>query len=43
MDLQPNGSWKAISWLLPRGEVRDIPDNVRIHISVIKRIEVDPM
>jgi hypothetical protein len=42
MDLQPDGSWKAISWPLPRGEVRDIPDNVRIHVSVIKRMEVDP-
>ncbi|CCX29818.1 Similar to Uncharacterized protein YEL023C; acc. no. P39992 [Pyronema omphalodes CBS 100304] len=42
MDLQPDGSWKAISWPLPRGEVRDIPDNMRIHVSVIKRMEADP-
>jgi hypothetical protein len=43
MDLQPDGSWKVISWPLPRGEVRDIPDNVQIHVSVIKRMDVDPM
>ena len=42
MDLQPDGSWKAISWPLPRGEVRDIPENVKIHCSVIKRMEADP-
>lgn len=42
MDLQPNGSWKAISWPLPRGEVRDIPENVKFHCSVLKRMEADP-
>ncbi|KAF8246451.1 hypothetical protein K440DRAFT_631907 [Wilcoxina mikolae CBS 423.85] len=42
MDLQPDGSWKAISWPLPMGEVRDIPDNVKIHCSVLKRMEADP-
>lgn len=42
MDLQPDGSWKAIIWPLPRGEVRDIPENVRVHTSVLKRMQADP-
>lgn len=42
MDLQPDGSWKPIVWPLPCGEVRDIPENVKIHNSVIKRMEADP-
>lgn len=42
MDLQPDGSWEAIIWPLPRGEVRDIPDNVKIHCSVLRRMEADP-
>jgi hypothetical protein len=42
MDLQKDGTWKPISWPLPRGEVRDIPDNVKIHCSVIKRMKADP-
>lgn len=42
MDLQPDGSWKAIIWPLPCGEVRDIPDNVKIHCSVLKRMQADP-
>lgn len=42
MDLQPDGSWKAIIWPLPRGEVRDIPANVRIHTSVVRRMQADP-
>lgn len=42
MDLQPDGSWKSISWPLPKGEVRDMPDNAIIHSSVIKRMEADP-
>lgn len=42
MDLQPDGSWKPIVWPLPCGEVRDIPDNVKIHNSVIKRMQADP-
>ena len=41
MDLQPDGSWKPISWPLPRGEVRDIPDNAQIHISAIHRLQID--
>lgn len=41
MDLQPDGSWKPIMWPLPRGEVRDIPDNVTIHNSVIRRMLAD--
>lgn len=42
MDLQPDGSWKAIIWPLPRGEVRDMPDNAKIHISALKRMEANP-
>ena len=39
MDLQPDGSWKAIIWPLPMGETRDIPSNAQIHHSAIKRME----
>jgi hypothetical protein len=42
MDLQHDGSWKPIMWPLPKGEVRDIPDNVVVHNSVIKRMLHDP-
>lgn len=38
MDLQPNGSWKGVSWPLPRGEVRDMPDHVVVHHTVLKRM-----
>lgn len=41
LDLRPDGTWKPIRWPLPRGEVRDIPDNVRVHGSVIRRMEQD--
>lgn len=41
MDLQADGSWKPIRWPLPRGEVRDIPPNVRVHGSVIRRLNED--
>lgn len=41
MDLQPDGSWKPIRWPLPRGEVRDIPADARIHTSALKRMEYD--
>lgn len=41
MDLQPDGSWKPIRWPLPGGEVRDIPDAVRVHGSVIRRMKMD--
>ncbi|OBR05590.1 Short chain dehydrogenase reductase family [Colletotrichum higginsianum IMI 349063] len=43
LDLRPDGSWKPIRWPLPRGEVRDIPDKVRVHGSVIRRMERDEM
>jgi len=42
MDLQPDGSWKPIIWPLPCGEVRDIPETVKIHNSVIRRMNADP-
>lgn len=41
MDLASDGSWKPIRWPLPCGEVRDIPDNARVHGSVIRRMEVN--
>lgn len=41
MDLQGDGSWKPIRWPLPRGEVRDVPDDVRVHGSVIRRMRAD--
>ncbi|KAF2810135.1 uncharacterized protein BDZ99DRAFT_570756 [Mytilinidion resinicola] len=42
MDLQEDGSWKSIAWPLPKGETRDVPDNVVIHNSVVKRMETNP-
>jgi hypothetical protein len=42
MDLQADGTWKAIRWPLPKGETRDIPANATIHCSVIKRMLADP-
>jgi len=42
MDLQKDGSWKAISWPLPRGEVRDVPEDAKIHCSVLHRMKADP-
>jgi len=42
MDLQEDGSWKSITWPLPKGEVRDVPDDAVVHNSVIKRMEADP-
>lgn len=42
MDLRPDGSWKAISFPLPMGETRDIPEDAWIHHSAIRRMEADP-
>lgn len=42
MDLQEDGTWTPIRWPLPCGEVRDIPHNVRVHGSVIRRMKNDP-
>ena len=42
MDLQPDGSWRPISLPLPRGEVRDMPDNCIVHHTVLKRMLADP-
>ena len=42
MDLQKDGSWKVISWPLPRGEVRDVPEDAKIHCSVLHRMRADP-
>lgn len=41
MDLQVDGTWKPIRWPLPCGEVRDIPENARVHGSVIRRMMRD--
>lgn len=41
MDLQADGSWKAIRWPLPAGETRDIPADAKIHCSAIKRMKHD--
>jgi hypothetical protein len=41
MDLQHDGSWKPIRWPLPCGEVRDVPRDVRVHGSVIRRMQAD--
>ena len=41
MDLKGDGSWEPIRWPLPRGEVRDVPNNVRVHGSVIRRMQED--
>jgi len=42
MDLQSDGTWKPISWPLPRGETRDMPDDALVHGSVIARMRADP-
>ncbi|GFF87969.1 uncharacterized protein YEL023C [Aspergillus udagawae] len=42
MDLQEDGSWKPIRWPLPCGEVRDIPNDAKIHVSAIRRLKSDP-
>lgn len=41
MDLQPDGSWKAITFPLPMGEVRDMPEDAKIHHSAIKRMQAN--
>ena len=41
MDLQPDGTWLSISWPLPKGEVRDIPDGAWIHSSALQRMNAD--
>ncbi|KAF2456700.1 hypothetical protein BDY21DRAFT_392908 [Lineolata rhizophorae] len=41
MDLQADGSWKSIAWPLPKGEVRDVPDSVVVHGSVLRRMRAD--
>lgn len=41
MDLQSDGTWKSIRWPLPMGETRDIPNNSKIHTSVIRRMKAN--
>ena len=42
MDLQPDGSWNSISWPLPKGEVRDVPNEAWIHTSALQRMKAIP-
>ncbi|PKY06628.1 hypothetical protein P168DRAFT_302930 [Aspergillus campestris IBT 28561] len=42
MDLQGDGTWKPIRWPLPRGEVRDMPQDAQVHVSVIRRMQDNP-
>lgn len=41
MDLKGDGSWEPIRWPLPRGETRDVPDKIRVHGSVLRRMNND--
>ncbi|KAL6229355.1 hypothetical protein BDW75DRAFT_235266 [Aspergillus navahoensis] len=41
MDLQEDGSWKPVRWPLPRGEVRDIPDDAKVHVSAIRQLHTN--
>ncbi|CEL02140.1 hypothetical protein ASPCAL03312 [Aspergillus calidoustus] len=41
MDLQEDGSWKPVRWPLPRGEVRDMPDDAKIHVAAIRRLHAN--
>ena len=41
MDLQVSGEWKSISWPLPKGEVRDMPEDACIHNSAIRRMKAN--
>jgi uncharacterized protein (DUF2235 family) len=42
MDLQKDGSWKPIRWPLPCGEVRDVPNDAKVHVSAINRMKTNP-
>ncbi|KAL4879987.1 hypothetical protein BJY04DRAFT_228888 [Aspergillus karnatakaensis] len=41
MDLREDGSWKPVRWPLPRGEVRDMPDDAKVHVSAIHRLHTN--
>lgn len=42
MDLSPDdGSWRPVRWPLPRGEVRDMPWDAKVHGSVIRRLRAE--
>lgn len=41
MDLMPDGSWKSIAWPPPKGEVRDVPNDVVVHHTVLGRMRHD--
>ncbi|CAI7607116.1 unnamed protein product [Penicillium manginii] len=38
-DMQPDGSWKMVSWPLHRGQARDIPLHAHIHASAVHRLQ----
>ena len=39
---RPDNSWQSIRWPLPKGEVRDMPDDALIHTSALRRMEANP-
>ncbi|KKY16706.1 hypothetical protein UCDDS831_g06770 [Diplodia seriata] len=41
MDLTKDGSWRSIAWPLPKGEVRDVPHDVAVHHTVLRRMQHD--
>ncbi|OJD35036.1 short chain dehydrogenase reductase family [Diplodia corticola] len=41
MDLTNDGSWRSIAWPLPKGEVRDVPNDVAVHHTVLRRMQHD--
>ncbi|OGM48983.1 hypothetical protein ABOM_003094 [Aspergillus bombycis] len=42
MELQPDGSWRAVQWPPSRGTSRNIPESAQIHVSVRGRINANP-
>jgi len=42
MDLRGDGKWVPKRWPPKRGEARDIPEDTKIHGSVIYRMHINP-
>jgi hypothetical protein len=42
MELQKDGFWRPVRLPLPFGECRNVPDDAKIHSSVLRRMDVDP-
>ncbi|KAK0715936.1 hypothetical protein B0H67DRAFT_635071 [Lasiosphaeris hirsuta] len=42
MDLRADGKWVPKRWPPSRGEARDIPDEAKVHGSVIYRMQINP-